>query len=197
MKLADDEVKRAVESAYSDAAREPAGSHPFSVGIEFARSLGYGEGLLASIPSAASEAFSGVSNVSVIAEIARGARVLDLGCGAGLDSLVAARRAGPDGFVAGVDFSESMISRARAAAREAHAANVHFIRASAGQIPLREGWADVALVNGIFNLNLTRAAIFGEVARVVRPGGAVFGAELILTEKLPAHERASDSDWFA
>jgi SAM-dependent methyltransferase len=197
MRLVEDEVSRAVEAAYSDAAREPAGRHPFPVGIEFARSLGYGEDLLASIPPAASEAFSGVSNVPVFAGIAPGARVLDLGCGAGLDSLVAARRAGPHGYVAGIDFSAAMVSRASAAAQAARALNVRFIRASARRIPVRDGWADVALVNGILNLNLERTAILGELARVVRRGGTVFGAELILTAQFTPEQRAGDSNWFA
>ena len=163
----------AVRSAYSSAARQPGGTHPFPVGRELAVSLGYPRELLDSIPSVAVEAFAGVSNVAVDAAIPAGARVLDLGCGAGLDALITAGRVGARGRVLGVDFSEAMLARAHAAVAEAGARN------------------------GIFNLNPARAAILSELARVVRPAGAVFVAELILREPLPPTTRFSEADWFA
>jgi ArsR family transcriptional regulator len=123
-------------------------------------------------------------------------RVLDLGCGAGLDTLIAARRVGRDGRVVGVDFSEPMLARARRAASEARCEWVAFCRATAGRLPLADGAVDVALVNGLFNLNPERAAIFRELARVVRRGGAVYAAELILTAPLPAEQR-NEASWFA
>ncbi len=85
------QLREGVREAYSEAARKPQDEHPFPVGREFAESLGYPPDLLAGLPAVAVEAFSGVSNVSVFAEIPSGATVLDLGCGAGLDSLIAAR----------------------------------------------------------------------------------------------------------
>ena len=97
------------------------------------------------------EAFAGVSNVSVTAAISVGATVLDLGCGAGLDSLVASLRVGPGGQVVGIDFSEAMIARARRAAAEIGANNVDFQLADAERLPLGDASVDVALINGIFN----------------------------------------------
>ena len=111
-----DRLCEAVRNAYSSAARQPEGTHPFPVGREFAASLGYPPGLLDSSPSVAVEAFAGVSNVAVFADIPEGANVLDLGCGAGLDALIAAGRVGARGRVLGVDFSEAMLTRARRAA---------------------------------------------------------------------------------
>lgn len=191
-----DELERKVREAYSAAAREPHGRHPFPVGGAFAVSLGYPEELLAALPAVAVEAFTGVSNLSVRAALAGGMRVLDLGCGAGLDTLIAARRVGRDGCVVGVDFSEPMLARARRAASEARCEWVAFCRATAGRLPLADGAVDVALVNGLFNLNPERAAIFRELARVVRRGGAVYAAELILTAPLPAEQR-DEASWFA
>ena len=187
----------AVRSAYSSAARQPGGTHPFPVGRELAVSLGYPRELLDSIPSVAVEAFAGVSNVAVVAAIPAGARVLDLGCGAGLDALITAGRVGARGRVLGVDFSEAMLARAHAAVAEAGARNLDVCRAEAERLPVRDGSIDVALVNGIFNLNPARAAILSELARVVRPAGAVFVAELILREPLPPTTRFSQADWFA
>ncbi|MBI4718861.1 MAG: methyltransferase domain-containing protein [Planctomycetes bacterium] len=191
------ELRESVKTAYSAAAEHPGDEHPFPVGRPFAQSVGYDAKLLESLPRCAVEAFAGVSNVAVLAELFEGGTVLDLGCGAGLDTLIAARRVGLGGKVVGVDFSASMLARARRAALEAALANVEFELADAEALPLEDASVDVALVNGIFNLNPHRQAIFRELARVTRPEGNVFGAELILLEPLPAAERASPTNWFA
>ena len=190
-------LREGVRDAYSAAAKMPQEEHAFQVGRAFAESLGYPHELLEAMPAACTEAFAGVSNVAVFADIPAGAMVLDLGCGAGLDSLIAARRVGPGGKVVGVDFSEAMLDRAHRAAAEGGVTNVEFRRADAEALPLPDRSMDVAIVNGIFNLNPARDAIFGELARVVRPDGEVFVAELILIEPLPEHERASLTNWFA
>ena len=126
-----------------------------------------------------------------------GATILDLGCGAGLDALIAARRVGVAGKVIAVDFSTAMLDRARQAVAEAGASNVELREADAEQLPIADEEIDVAMVNGIFNLNPARDAIFRELARVVRRAGKVFAAELILSSPLPPEARASESNWFA
>lgn len=193
----DRNLRAAVRNAYSAAADKPYDKHPFPVGRAFAESLGYPADLLACLPPAAVDAFAGVSNVAMFAALPEGATVLDLGCGAGLDSLVASRRVGTGGRVIGVDFSPPMLARARQAADQAHADNIECRRADAEQLPLANASVDVALVNGIFNLNPGREAIFRELARVVRPGGSAFAAELILVEALSEDARASPTNWFA
>lgn len=190
-------IREKVRDAYSGAAESPQGKHAFPVGRVFAESLGYPRELLAGLPGFVAEAFTGVSNVSVRAAIPEGAAVLDVGCGAGLDALVAARRAGPTGRVIGVDFSRSMLSLARRAANEAGLSRVLFCEAAAENLPLADASIDVALVNGIFNLNPAREAIFRELARVIRSGGALFAAELIVSEPLPAEMCPSEDNWFA
>lgn len=190
-------LREGVRKACSAAAERPQDEHPFPVGLEFALSLGYPEDLLASLPAVAVRAFSGVSNVSVIANLPKSATVLDLGCGAGLDSLIAARRVGPAGKVIGIDFSEAMLRCAQQAVAEARVKNVELHQAVAETLPLQDATVDVALVNGIFNLSPARDAIFRELARVVRPSGTVYAAELILKEPLPPEEQASDANWFA
>jgi arsenite methyltransferase len=167
------------------------------VGRQFAQSLGYPSRLLADLPASAVEAFAGVSNVAVFADIPKGAIVLDLGCGSGLDSLIAAKRVGPAGRVIGLDFCEPMLARARQSAAEVSYHNMEFHRADAEELFLEDAAIDVALVNGIFNLNPARDLIFRELARVVRPGGTVYGAELILREPLPPEEQVSETNWFA
>lgn len=153
--------------------------------------------LLASLPPDCVEAFTGVSNVSMFAEMPNGAVVLDVGCGAGLDSLIAAKRTGPGGCVIGADFSVPMLARARRSAADAGVCNVILVQADAENLPLPDDCVEIALVNGIFNLNPARAAIFRELGRVVRPGGAVYSAELILREPLPQDQQHCEADWFA
>ncbi len=184
-------LRDSVQGAYSAAAERPADAHAFPVGAQFALDVGYPPELLDRLPSASVERFAGVSNLAVFAEIAEGDIVLDLGCGAGLDSFAATARR-----VLGIDFSESMLRVASGAARECGQSNVSFAQAAAEKLPLADGAVDVALVNGIFNLNPNRAAIFAELARVVRKGGTVFAAELILTRP-PGTCESSEGDWFA
>jgi len=191
------QLRDGVRRAYSAAAVSPQDEHPFPVGRRFAESVGYPQDLLTRLPSASVDAFSGVSSVAVFADIPVGATVLDLGCGAGLDSLIAARRTGPQGKAIGVDFSDAMLARARQAAAEVGIDNVEYNQADAEKLPIEDGSVDVALVNGIFNLNPARCEIFHELARVVRQGGAVYAAELILREPLPPEIQTSVTNWFA
>lgn len=188
------ELREKVRLAYSKVADEPLAEHPFRVGRGVAVQAGYPEGLLATVPAASVNAFAGVSCVPCFAKIPPGARVLDLGCGAGLDSLVVAARAGS---VLAIDFSRTMLAIARTSAETMGLANIEFCESDAESIPAKTGSIDVALINGIFNLNTARAAIFGELARVTRRGGMVFGAELVLKRPLPPDVKPSESDWFA
>lgn len=190
-------IERAVHDAYTAAAKQPTSKHAFPVGRRFAESIGYSQALLDTLPSVAYEAFTGVSNVSVSADIKPGSRVLDLGCGAGLDSLIAAARTGEAGRVSGVDFSEAMIDRARGAAAEAHAENVELHHGDASNLPFEDESFDVVLINGLFNLNPAREAIFRELARVLRVSGRAFVAELVLKAPRADDAPMDESNWFA
>ena len=153
--------------------------------------------MLDKLPRVAIESFTGVSNVSIIADIPVGTTVLDLGCGAGLDSLIAALRTGPDGKVIGVDFSESMISRARQAFKMSGFDNGEFRIADAENLPVEDNSIDVALVNGIFNLSPDRGAVFLHLARVLKDDGSVYAAELILNGSEPQSTQCDLTNWFA
>lgn len=190
-------LRDGVRGAYSAAAEDPHQRHPFPLGRGFAESLGYPLDQLAKLPEVSVESFAGVSNVAVTADVPPGATVLDLGCGAGLDSLLAATKVGPLGKVIAVDFSKSMLDRASRGAFEAGVSNIEFHEADAEHLPLNDASIDVALVNGIFNLNPMRDAIFHELARVVRPGGVVYAAELILRNPVQKPKVADEANWFA
>ena len=191
------EVRDTVRRVYSAIADRPQHDSPFRNGRGLAVDLGYPPDLLDSLPAIAVDAFSGVSCVPLFAGILEGTTVLDLGCGAGMDTLIAARRSGKTGRVVGVDFSETMLERARGAVQEAGIDNVELLSAGAEHLPIETASIDVALVNGIFNLNPARARIFRELSRVVRPGGLVFAAEIVLIAPLSAQEKSQSSNWFS
>jgi arsenite methyltransferase len=195
--IANMDLRDKVRAAYSSVAEQPEAPHPFRVGREFATSLGYPSEWLNQIPDDSLEAFTGVSNVPCFAEIPPGRTVLDVGCGAGLDSLLLARRAGTGGKVIGVDFSWAMLERAHRAATASGVQNVLFCQADAERLPLGDGAIDAAVVNGLFNLNPARGAIIVELARCIRPGGRVYGAELFLRVPLAPEVKASEANWFA
>jgi arsenite methyltransferase len=192
-----DLLRAKVNGAYSAAASRPEQKHPFPIGRELAENLGYPSELLDAVPQSSVEAFAGVSNVSLFADLPVGATVLDLGCGAGMDSIIAARRVGPTGRIIGIDFSEPMLARARAAKEVINLPHLVFQQGDAECLPLADESIDVALVNGIFNLNPKRSEIFSELARVLRPHGRAYVAELILTGPPPEGNHASESNWFA
>ena len=192
-----DLLRAKVNVAYSAAARSPEQRHPFPVGRKLAEDLGYPAEVLDNVPAISVEAFAGVSSVSLFADLPAGATVLDLGCGAGTDSIIAARRVGPAGRVIGVDFSKAMLARACAAKELVNLPHLDFQHADAEHLPLPDETVDVALVNGIFNLNPKRRAILSELARVLRPHGRAYVAELVLTHALPESDSTSESNWFA
>ena len=192
-----DLLRAKVSEAYSAAASRPQEKHPFPVGRKLAEDLGYPSDVLDSVPQLSIDAFAGVSNVSLFADLPAGAIVLDLGCGAGLDSIIAARRVGPNGRVIGIDFSEPMLARARAAKAEVDLPHLQFRQGDAEYLPLEDESVDVVLVNGIFNLNPARSQILSELVRVLRPRGRAYVAELILSRPLPEADSSSESNWFA
>jgi SAM-dependent methyltransferase len=192
-----DLLRAKVGEAYSAAATRPEEKHPFPVGRKLAEDLGYPSYVLDSVPQIAVEAFAGVSDVSLFAELATGATFLDLGCGAGLDSIIAARRVGPGGCVIGIDFNEPMLARGRAAKEQVNLSHLEFRQGDAEHLPIADESVDVVLVNGIFNLNPRRSEILSELVRVLRRDGRAYVAELILSKPLAEAESASESNWFA
>lgn len=192
-----EELRSDMLAAYSNVAKDPGGKHTFPTGRAFALSLGYPDKLLNSMPNEAISPFTGASNVAIFADIPEGSTILDLGCGAGLDSLIAAGKTGISGRVIGIDLSDSMLDRAAKAAELAGHNNIEFIRAPAEELPLNDTSVDVILINGLFNLNPYRSRIFPELHRVLNKGGSVYGAELILKTKGEPPVVADKTNWFS
>lgn len=188
-------LRDGVHQTYSNIANSPNSDHPIPVGHDFAARLGYAEEWRHRYALAA-ESFAGVAYLPGFVDLPSGATVLDLGCGAGFDALITAERVGPHGQVIGLDFSDAMLARATQAASEYGVPNVQFKPGAAEQIPLADASVDLITINGLFNLNPARAQIFPELARVLKPGGSVYAAEIILREPLPREEQ-TNANWYA
>lgn len=182
-------LHQAVAGQYDRVARQPEGAHPFAVGRAFAEGLGYPADLLDSLPAAAVAAFTGISYPLASAELQPGETVLDVGCGAGMDTILAARQVGPTGQVIGLDLAPAMVERAQATVAEAGLTQVEIRLGLAEAIPLEEETVDAVIVNGIFNLCPGKEAVAAEIWRVLKPGGRLLVSEIFL--QIPDAEAAS------
>jgi ubiquinone/menaquinone biosynthesis C-methylase UbiE len=159
-----------------------------------AEHLGYDD-VLDSIPAAAIEAFVGVGNPVVHADLSPGERVLDVGCGGGLDALVAASLVGFDGSVVGIDVTAEMVARARLAAEQSPWVEASFVHANAEEMPFEDGRFDVVLSNGCLNLSPRKRELLGEVFRVLRPGGRVALCDAVLKPAKAEEVTSNPDDW--
>ncbi|MEX2154197.1 MAG: methyltransferase domain-containing protein [Gemmatimonadaceae bacterium] len=173
-------LRRAIQDEYAVVASEPDRGFHFHTGRRLAAILAYEEAWLDGIPEGAIASFAGTGNPFSIGPLQPGEKVVDVGCGAGIDSLIAARMIGPTGRVIGVDMTPEMVAKARASAEEARALNVDFRQGFAESLPAEDGWADVAISNGVLNLFPDKLAGLREIARVLKPGGRLqFGDILV------------------
>lgn len=147
-----------VKAKYRDVAINPRGTFHFHTGRALAQRLGYDETGVARMPESAIEAFAGVGNPFSEGALKPGERVVDLGSGGGFDCFVAAEQVGAEGRVVGVDMTEEMLERSRAAATAMGLGNVEFRRGVIEDLPVEDGWADVVISNGVINLAPTNAA---------------------------------------
>jgi SAM-dependent methyltransferase len=173
-----DVLRMQVRRKYRDVARDPDGDHHFHTGRRLAWLLGYPPDMVDALPDRAVESFAGVANPFSLRRLAAGERVIDIGSGAGLDSLVAARQVGSDGQVVGVDMTAEMVAKARANAAALGVGNVTFREGLAEALPVADGWADTVIANGVFNLCADKRVVLREVMRILRPGGVLQFADI-------------------
>ena len=183
-----------IKKTYASVSDEPEREFIFPTGRAWAEDLGYPPEL-ASVPDAAVESFAGVANPWSMGRLAPGERVLDLGSGAGTDSLVAAQMVGPDGSVTGIDMTPQMRAKARAAAVEMGATNVEFVEGEAEQLPFPDDSFDVVISNGVIDLIPDKDAAFGELHRVLAPGGRLQIADVTIQNPVSAEGRRNIDLW--
>ena len=178
-------LRRAIQEEYATVATEPERGFHFHTGRPLARLLGYDEAWLAGIPEPTIASFAGTGNPFGLGALRPGERVVDVGCGAGIDSLIAARMVGPSGYVVGVDMTPAMLEKARASAAEAGLDNVEFRHGFAEELPVPDGWADVVISNGVLNLFPDKAAGLREMARALKAGGRLQIGDILVEKAVP------------
>jgi arsenite methyltransferase len=188
-----------VLDTYTRLAQAPDGDFHFHRGPTYAAErLGYDRAELAALPPACAARFAGVGNPLLAGPIHAGETVLDHACGAGMDLLLAARRVGPSGRAIGVDLTPAMRAAATAAAAEAGLSSRVEVRAGLlEELPLPDASVDVVISNGVVNLSPDKPRVFSEIARVLRPGGRLYLADVVVARELVREVREDPELWAA
>lgn len=190
-----DEIKDKIRQRFVTVATDPTAPQRHPTGPASAKTLGYDPAEIDALPARVTESFAGVGNPLGLGELRPDDTVLDIGCGAGVDSILAARRMGPSGRVIGVDTTAEMVKKAADNAVAAGITNAEFHRGEADRLPAADGTVDVVISNGVFNLCLDKPKVLAEVYRVLRPGGRVQMADILLEEGVTDGQVAAKGAW--
>jgi arsenite methyltransferase len=190
-----DVLRAEIRKTYTDVSTQPDHEFIFPTGRRWARELGYPEPELSHVPDATVESFAGVASHWTLGRIEPGEVVLDLGCGAGTDLLIAAQMTGPTGRAIGVDMTATMLTRVRESAAEMGLTNVELHETLIEQLPLEDASVDVVISNGVLDLVPDKDAVMDEVDRVLRPGGRLQLADVVIHREVSEDARARIDLW--
>jgi arsenite methyltransferase len=189
------ELRATVKERFAKVAQAPDQEKRFPVGPASAKTLGYDPNELDALPPSVADSFCGVGNPLGLGGLRAGQTVLELGSGPGMDSLLAARRVGPTGRVVGVDLCDEMIAKARHNAELLGLSNVEFVNAEIEKLPLPDESADVVISNGVLNLCPDKPGVLAEAYRVLRLGGRLQMADILLADGVTPEEVAEKGSW--
>lgn len=189
-------IKESIQRKYAEVSVSPEGFFRYPTGRAGLEALSYPPEIIQALPKAAVSSYCGVGNPFTLARIHKGEKVLDIGCGGGADTLVAAIMAGLTGTVVGIDMVSEMLVRAKENLRETTLHNVTFLDASAEDLPFKDERFEVVLSNGVLNLIVDKARALAEVFRVLKPNGRLMIADQILTDDLPKDTKSRVDSWF-
>ena len=178
-------LREEIRTKYVEVVEHPDATFHFHTGLRATANAGYRDEWLEGLPRSSITSFAGVANPFHWGLPRPGERVVDIGSGAGMDSMVAANAVGAEGRVVGVDMTPEMLERARTGAEEAGIRNVEFREGLAEQLPVDDGWADVAISNGVINLVPDKLGAYSEIARILKPGGRVQVADICVEKPVP------------
>jgi arsenite methyltransferase len=190
-----DNLRASVIDRFRRIAMKPDQETKFPVGPESTKKLGYDPCEVDALPSAVTESFCGVGNPFLLGQPLPDHRVLDLGCGAGFDTLLAARRVGTTGNVVGIDMTPEMIAKARNNAKNLGLMGVEFVLGEIEDLPLPDASFDLVISNGVFNLCPDKPRVLSEVFQVLKPGGRLQMADILLEPHVTPEEVASKGSW--
>lgn len=188
-------LKCEIKKTYAQVSAEPDTDFIFPTGPAWALDLGYPRELLERVPAGSAESFAGVANPFSLGVLNPGEQVLDLGSGAGTDSLVAAQMVGPEGRVTGIDMTPEMLAKARAGAAEIGLGNADFVEGEAERLPFADESFDVVISNGVIDLIPDKDAVFAELFRVLRPDGRIQLADVTIQQPVSEEGRRKIDLW--
>jgi SAM-dependent methyltransferase len=190
-----DDLRLEIKKEYTNVALDPNKGYHFHTGRRLARLLGYDEALFADIPESNIASFAGTGNPFSVGSITPGETVIDVGSGAGFDSLIASRLVGSSGKVIGFDMTPEMLKKAQAGATEMGATNVIFREGLAESLPLPDNFADVVISNGVLNLTLDKTETLREWFRILKPGGRLQVGDILVEREIPSDALDDISLW--
>ncbi len=189
-------IRSKIQEKYVRVATSPAGCFRYPTGLEGIRGQAYPPELWQDFPASLLDSFCGVGNPFSLGEVHPHEAVLDIGCGAGFDALVAARLVGPQGRVVGLDLTVAMIQRAQGHAKLLDLPQVAFQVAEAEALPFHDSVFDVVITNGVLNLTLDKGKALQEAHRVLKPSGRFMVADMVLTQALPPERDGKVENWY-
>ena len=187
-------LKSEIQKTYASVSERPEEDFIFPTGRAWAEDLDY-PAELANVPESAVESFAGVANPWQLGRLEAGERVLDLGSGAGTDSLIAAQMVGDGGSVTGIDMTPAMLAKARVAAAEMGLSHVEFVEGEAERLPFADESFDVVVSNGVIDLIPDKDAVFAELNRVLVPGGRIQIADVTIQNPVSEEGRRNIDLW--